>query len=136
MYNTYELGGLRMTNLPNFYKEVLTTWFSLKAEPKTIADMQREIIWNNKHITIARKTVFVKKLYDNGLTFINDVLEGDGKFISHEMLVQKYGNHITVFNYMCLKDAIPKKWRNTFKINQIFDLKHKDETVSLNYLIM
>ena len=45
------------------------------------------------------------------------------------MLVQKYGNHITVFNYTCLKDAIPKKWRKTFKINQIFDLKPKDETV-------
>ena len=32
------------TNLPNFYKEVLTIWFSSKAEPKTITDMQREII--------------------------------------------------------------------------------------------
>ena len=33
--------------------------------------------------------------------------------MTHVELTYKFGNHITLYNYTCLKDAIPKKWRKT-----------------------
>ena len=31
-------------NMPEFYKEVLSAWFSLKSEPKTANNIPREVI--------------------------------------------------------------------------------------------
>ena len=104
-------------NLPPFYKEVLNAWFSLKAEPKTIEEVQREILWNNKYVKIDEKSLFNKKLYENGLIYINDLLEDNGNIVSYEMLTQSFGNCITPYNYICLKHAIPKKWRAMLKSN-------------------
>ena len=49
-------------NLPQFYKSILLSWFALKQEPLTVADVQREVIWNNKFITINNKSLFNKDL--------------------------------------------------------------------------
>ena len=183
LYNNYETGGLRMTNLqhftnaqkvnwvkrlindketvpyeyicqfinmklqdylkcninpnnlskklPDFYKEVLQAWFSLKSEPTKLPSIQREVLWNNRFIMIANKSVFNKKLYQNGMIFINDLLE-NGNLLSYNQLIQKYGNHITFFNYISLLDAIPQKWRNLMKNNTILKINPIEETIFIS----
>ena len=59
--------------LPDFYKEVLQAWFSLKSEPTKLPSIQREVLWNNRFIMIANKSVFNENLYQNGLIFITDL---------------------------------------------------------------
>ena len=54
-------------NLPPFYKEVLNASFSLKAEPKTIEEVQREFFLNNKYVKIKENLFLMKMLYENGL---------------------------------------------------------------------
>ena len=180
IYNDYEMGGLRMTNLnhfiqaqkinwvkqlldnkdtvpfeflsqlinmtledylkcnidpdnmpndlPTFYHEVFIAWFSLKLEPQTQHEIQREVLWNNRYIKIANQSLFIKKLYENGLIFINDLLENNN-FLSYERVIEKYGNHITMYYYMCIKDAIPLKWRSIIKNNNLLYVNPKNETV-------
>ena len=118
--------------LPMFYKQVLSAWFSIKTEPKNTDEVQREIIWTNKYIKVGTKTLFNKKLYENGLIYIKDLLEDNGNLISYETLIQQFGNNMTPYNYICLKHAIPKRWRKLLKSNNIININPKQETVFLN----
>ena len=96
-------------NLPQFYKEILSSWFAIKTEPQNIAEVQREILWNNKYIKIDAKPIFNKKLFENGLIYINDILEDNGNMIAYDRLIQQFGNNMTQYGYICLLHAIPKR---------------------------
>ena len=115
--------------LPTFYKLILSSWFALKQEPSTIANVQREIIWNNKFITVNNKSLFNKNLYREGLIFVNDLIDNNGSFISHQTLVNTFGNNINFFEYICLKDAIPQKWRHLLRHQNPINMNPIDETV-------
>ena len=93
-----------------FYHKVLSAWFSL--------------LWNNRYIKIANQSIFIKKLYENGLIFINDLLENIN-LLSYERVIEKYGNHITMYYYMCIKDAIPLKWHSIIKNNNLLYVNQK-----------
>ena len=116
-----------------FLKNILADWFSLKEEPTVVADVQREVLWNNQHIKIGNKSLFNKTLYNNGLLYINDIINREGKFLTHVELTYKFGNHITLYNYTCLKDAIPKKWRKMLVNYNILDLNPENEAVFINF---
>jgi len=120
-------------DMPVFYKNILADWFSLKEEPTVVADVQREVLWNNQHIKIGNKSLFNKTLYNNGLLYINDIINREGKFLTHVELTYKFGNHITLYNYTCLKDAIPKKWRKMLLNYNILDLNPENEAVFINF---
>ena len=85
------------------------SWFALKQEPLTVSDVQREVIWKNKYITVNNKSLFNKALYAEGLIFINDIIQKNGKFIPYNSLINKFKNSISSFEYICLKDAFPQK---------------------------
>ena len=67
-------------------------------------------------------------MYENGVIFIYDLLENK-QILSYERLITKYGNHITMYNYMCLKDAIPLKWHRILMNNNLLQINPKNETV-------
>ena len=118
--------------LPQFYKDIFYAWFSMKPEPVAIADIQREIIWNNRFIMIENKGLFNQRLYANGLIFINDIIDKNGNFIPYQLLTARYGPHITEYTYMCLKHAIPKTWRHTLLTCQVLtEMEPHHETVYL-----
>ena len=116
-------------NIPEFYREVLHAWFCLKKEPKTVQDIQRTVIWKNKFIKIGNKSLFHRKLYESGLVFINDILDQNGFFISYDALVEMYGNRLTEYDYICLKDAIPKRWRKMLQSSRLIYIEPKNETL-------
>lgn len=123
--------------LHKFYKDVLSEWFSLKQEPTLVDDIQREVLWNNRFIMIGNKRLYNKKLYKNGLIFINDIINEQGKFITHQQLVNKFGQFITQYDYLCLKDAIPYQWRCTLTQKTLMEIEPNAETVyfKLNKLL-
>ena len=116
-------------NIPEFYREILHAWFCLKKEPETAQEIQRTVIWKNKYIKIGNKSLFYRELYDTGLVFINDILDHNGLFISHEALVQKYGNKFTEYDFICLKDAIPKSWRKILRSSRLINIEPRNETL-------
>ena len=118
-------------NLPTFYKEVLNAWFQLKNKPTHSEDIQRELIWNNKYIKVNNKSLFNKKLYNQGMIFINDILDNTGKLLTYARLIIKYGKLITEYDYMCLKDSIPREWRNMLAQNYRVGINPVEETVFL-----
>ena len=81
---------------------ILSEWYSLKQEPTLVDDIQREVLWNNRFITIGNKRLYNKNVYKNGLIFINDII--------NEQLINKFGQFITQYDYLCLKDAKRYQW--------------------------
>ena len=119
--------------LPKFYKAILLAWFSLKQEPSTVGDVQREVLWNNKFITINNKSVFNKALFNQGLIFINDIIDKNGRYIPYQTLINTFGNSLSNFDYICLKDAIPLKWRLLLKHQTTLDMRPNEETIFFTY---
>ena len=117
--------------LPQFYTDIFLAWFSLKHEPLTIRDVKREIIWNNKFIQIDKKSLFNKSLYDNGMIFINDFIDDNGKFLTYQSLVDTFGPFITNYDYICLKDAVPKSWRKILTSETTIIMEPNNEAIFL-----
>ena len=119
--------------LPKFDRDILLAWFSLKQEPSTVSDVQREVLWNNKFITINNKIVFNKALFNQGLIFINDIIDKNGRCIPYQTLINTFGNSINSLDYICLKDAIPLKWRLLIKHQITLDMRPNEETIFFTY---
>jgi hypothetical protein len=118
--------------MPLFYKEIFTYWFELKTAPITKFDIQREVVWNNRHIQIGNKTVYYETLYNNGVVYIKDLLDQQGNLLSYRELTNKYGIHISSYNYMCLIDAIPRQWKFLLKNNEDIMIEPRRGTVFMD----
>jgi hypothetical protein len=98
--------------------------------PETTSDIQRSVIWLNLNIKIDNKMIFYRKLYKIGLLFVNDILDQNGNFISHRTLTERYGNHLTEYEFMCLKHAIPQSWKTLLKSQPILlNIDPHNETI-------
>ena len=119
-------------DFPDFYKNIFCAWFAIKEAPKTKDDVLREVIWHNKYIKIQNKTLFAKPLYEKGLTFLNDIVDEKGNFISYECLTKKYGRYLSQYEYLCIKHSIPRKWCNILKQPPKIKINPKEEDVYIN----
>jgi len=115
--------------IPNFYKEIFVAWFMLKNNPVTPGDIQREVIWYNKFIKIDNKSIFIERLYKNGLIYVNDILDAAGHFLDYNSLIEKFGNHISQFMYTCVKHAIPSTWRKLLTARPLMVINPKAEGI-------
>lgn len=54
---------------------------------------------------------------NNGIYFINDIIDENGDILSCKDCNEKYNTAINPFHYMSLIHAIPKTWKNTLKVD-------------------
>ena len=58
------------------------------------------ILWNNQDITNNEgKSLFWKRLAENGIYYIQDILNENGKFLTFEELNQKYNMSLNFLNF-------------------------------------
>ena len=118
--------------IPEFYRQILFAWFDLKQAPKSIIDVQREVIWCSTHIKIDDKYILESKLYKAGIVFINDIIKENGSFLSHHEICQKTKTNISQLYYMSLIDAIPSEWRKMLKSQRVIPMQPHMEDVFIN----
>ena len=101
-YNTATLDN----NLPLFYRELLDYFQELTkfSEYDKNNDL---ILWNNRRITIERNSVFWKQWFDQGVTFISDLMNSNGKFLTFEEFQNKFEIKANYLHYFQLIAAIP-----------------------------
>ena len=73
-------------SIPNFYHQVLCACFYIKTDPKNTSDIQREVIWWNKHILINNNEIFFKSLSERRINYIHDLIDTDGQLIKYTPL--------------------------------------------------
>ena len=86
-------------NLPLYYRELLDYFKELRAGHPDIYKSEF-ILWNNKEITMENKS-------EQGICFVHDLLDNNGKFLSLENVQRKYNVHLNFFQYFQLIAVIP-----------------------------
>ena len=100
-------------NIPDFYKEILAAWkqFKMAFLPSNTFEIRKEVIWFNPFIRIHGKSIFYKTWYDKGIKYINDLVNENGEFLSHEEINAKYHLQVTFLDIFSIRSAIPHKWK-------------------------
>ena len=93
-------------NLPLYYRKMLDYFKELRAGHPDIYKSEF-ILWNNKEIAKENKSIFWAHLSEQGICFVHDLLDKNGKFLSLENVQRKYNVHLNVFQYFQLTVAIP-----------------------------
>ena len=99
--------------IPLFYREILLSWKYFKAFfiPSNAFEVRKEFIWFNPFIKINGNCIFYKTWYDKGIKFINDIVDENGEFFSHEVINDKFNLHTTFIDILSIRTAIPRSWK-------------------------
>ena len=93
-------------NLPLFYHKLLDYFQELTKFSEY--DKNNDLILsNNRRITIERNSVFWKQWFDQGVTFISDLMNSNGKFLTFEEFQNKFEIKANYLHYFQLIAAIP-----------------------------
>ena len=92
--------------LPLYYREMLDYFKELRVGHPDLHKSEF-ILWNNKEITIENKSIFWTHLSEQGICFVHDLLDNNGRFLSLENVQRKYNVHLNFFQYFQLIAAIP-----------------------------
>ncbi len=113
-YDSIEL--INISNKLNpFWKTVVKAWAALKInsdQPQTKVDVLQKTIWHNSNIKIGNRTVFYKTWHLAGISFINDLVDDDGKFYTHDRFVAKYNIRCNFLQHYAVIHSIPNTWKN------------------------
>ena len=98
--------------VPDFYKSILKTWYDIRDTINAdVIDIPNEILWYNKNITVDKKEIFKKSWHNKGISFIHNLIENDGHFLSHTDISRRYNVKCSFLEILQIRMAIPIKWR-------------------------
>ena len=93
-------------NLPTFYRELFQYFQEFKNKTK-IFSYGNFLLRNNEAITIEKKMLFWKSWFNKKIFFIQDILSGDGNFLTFEEFQNKFRIKTNYLHYFQLMAAIP-----------------------------
>ena len=119
----YDVDLLDLNGLPEFYVDTLRAWSEIKGEyiPENHLQIRDEILWNNKNIAIAGKSIYYKDWHAVGIKKIKDLLNDENKFTCYQNLSQKVGKRFPFTKLLGLINAIPDSWKQKLKTQSRFN---------------
>ena len=89
------------------------------------------ILWNSQDITIKGKSLYWRRWTDNGIYYIHDLLNENGKFLTFEEFNRKYNMSANFLNFFQILSSIPpnlkSKAASTLRTNQRLPEQLMDE---------
>ena len=104
----YDISMLDISGLPPFYYEVLANWSQVHTLYSANSNVSI-ILWNNKHITIAGRSVYYNDWYQVGIKRIKDLFNENNEFLSYDSFCGKFNLNTPFTLYYGLVAAIPKR---------------------------
>lgn len=108
-----------MNNLPSFYKNALSAWLNLRKERNisTKEDILNENLFCNDNIKMNNKTILFNHWINRGICKIKDVWNTqDNNWVNERnILTQLNVRQNWMTEYFCLKNAIPRHWKELLK---------------------
>ena len=107
--------------LPNFYEDVLFSWFSCgggSKAPQNSAEIRQQLIWGNKHIQTKGKTLFYQNWYNCNINFIDDLIDNGGNLKTGAEIFQSLKDTSRtnwLIEYNTILKSIPKAWKDKIK---------------------
>jgi len=95
-----------------FWIDVFEAWRKFieisKINTLSVDDLLSEPLWFNTHFK--NKKMCINNWAKEGILFLRDILDENGKFVSYESLTQTYDIKGTFLDYEQLKHNIPNEW--------------------------
>lgn len=82
--------------LSEYHKQVLHYWKMVFTHNFT---PHGSTLWNNRVITISRKTLFFRNWFEKGIIFITDILDEQGNFLSFTDFKTKFNIQSLIRDY-------------------------------------
>ena len=121
-----------ISSLPRFYKELFLFW----SEIVCTTGQKEIIVWNNKHITISNKTIFVSSLYNNNIVYIHDFYDNEQP-MTYAQFIQKHNVYIPARTYANIKRAINRYVSSNHRIfNMLQTEKPQHRQVKIQYKML
>ena len=89
-YCNYDIKDYFVPSL--FYSELLQWWSEFRDVYDATKKEWQHIVWNNKEIRINNKPIFYRTLFENGITFVNDLLFDTDTTNSFKFISSKISN--------------------------------------------
>lgn len=104
-----------------FLKEILLAWLEIKKLEKTT--IGKQLLWNNKNITIGNNPVFFKEWSNKGINYIEDVYDYRNKtFHPFQYLVELYHLHEQeLMHYNQLISCLKSKFKHQLEVENMND---------------
>ena len=93
-------------SVPLFYLEMLDYFQELRQVNQDSYESDL-ILWNNQNVTIEFKSLYWKRWTENGIYYIQDILNENGKFLSFEECNRKYNMSANFLNFFQILASIP-----------------------------
>ena len=99
-----------------FYYNVHNHWFELQRF-KEIDSLivSNQVIWNNRYITIENKPFIWRNWVECGITYVYDILDENGEFLSHTKIRRKFNTRCHFLNMLQLRLSMPLEWRRSIQ---------------------
>ena len=106
-----------LNKLPTFYQELIILWKQIcSTEPKNIAEILGQSLWNNKFIRRKDKPIFYRQFSDRGINTTSDLITEDRKFLRWSQARDKYQlPNKDVMRWLGLIESIPRDWKSVIK---------------------
>ena len=108
---------VEISGLPPFYYEGLVAWSQVQTLNSANSNVRKTdiILWNNKHITIAGRSIYYHDWHQVGIKRIKDLLNENNEFLSYDLFCEKFNLNTPFTLYHGLVAAIPKQWKRDVK---------------------
>lgn len=102
-----------------FYSYMFKLWnLHHSFAPPDEAAIRRELLWNNKFITINESPIYWKSWVSKNIFSVCDICHGqEGRLLSHTEIAGKYGVKCSFLNALQFRMAIPLGWRQSLTDN-------------------
>lgn len=103
-----------LQHLP-FYSQMFRLWNCHHAfDPPDETSVRREIMWNNKFVTISGAPFYWKSWASKDILSIGDIChEHEGRLLSHTEITNKFGIRCSFLDALQIRMAIPLVWRQS-----------------------
>ena len=124
---------IKRLRIPAFYKELLTEFQNYSYRPTdSKMNILKELLWYNRSIRSAGKTLFINDMYQAGIKMVGDLTREDGSIMTLGELKCKLPRvRVDFLTYGNLIRGIPRIWKeklnsgsyqqNTDNRNELFD---------------
>ena len=100
-------------NLPSYYKDLINLFTKFaNTDDLSNEEIMGQWSWDNSHILKQNSPIFVKQLVGKGMNFVSDVVSGDGRVYSWDIISANFQlKPIEVLKWYGLINAIPSQWK-------------------------
>ena len=114
-----------------FYEETLHYWSELQEiRIPTVEIIHNQTIWENRYITISNRPYIWSNWAAKGIIQIHDIIKGNGDFLNHNEIKEKYDINCNFLNTLQIRHSLPIEWGQLIR-NKPVKTKINEPFVSL-----